>query len=154
MAQARVPSPIFDLEDLLSLKRRNSPQSFNIGKQASFLCSSDVAGKQVPHAYFYVGFSPNFLRFSAFAFLLPFYLSLIYFILLFVSTSLIFKGAPDLHKQSRKTLASGEPFAPNEDENAKYKKFILALSYLKIQFFLVHLEKSIQTNPKLGNKKS
>ena len=28
----------------------------------------------------------------------------------------------DVHKRSRETLASGEPFVPNEDENAKYKK--------------------------------
>ena len=28
----------------------------------------------------------------------------------------------DLQKLSRETLPSGEPFVPNEDENAKYKK--------------------------------
>ena len=28
----------------------------------------------------------------------------------------------DIHKRSKETLPSGEPFVPNEDENTKYKK--------------------------------
>ena len=42
---------------------------------------------------------------------------------------------PDFHARSRKTLPSREPFVPNENGNAKYKKkFIFSLSYLKIQY--------------------
>ena len=48
-------------------------------KFTDFFTVPDVAGMRVWYAYFYGGFSRNFLHFSAFAFLLLFYLSLIYF---------------------------------------------------------------------------